>query len=244
LVPFLAALLASLTIIYVNFVNRRINENKKKLYAVTYVADVSYRIATSTLILRKHTLVPHLEAAQRMIAGDHELLVQCFEADDFNIIADSPMTYNALPGDQKVLIGLDDIDLLQSFEAILYMHADTGRSQNLNSFVRETFSSEREFLARTEAERTDAMQRYQNLLARLDHHANRILWFVCFIVIPYSHRYIRRAQFLMYSKRTVKEKLRQLARTLEQYREFLPDQQYMQRKKTRGIQQALNEEET
>jgi hypothetical protein len=244
LVPFLAALFASLTIIYVNFVNRRIVENKKRLYAVTYIADVSYRIAASTLVLRKHTLSPHLQAAEQMLLGDDELLLQCFEADDFYVATDSPMTFNALPEEQKILIGLDDIDLLQSFEAIVYMHADNGRSRDLNSFVREELSSDRDFFSRSEDERLDTLQRYQNLLARLDHHVSRMLWFVRYIVMPYSHRYVGRSQFFMYPKRTVKGKLRQLAAALASYSEFVPDENYMSRKKNQGVQQALNRENT
>jgi len=244
LVPFLSTLFASLTVIYLSFTHHRRSEARKRLFAVSYIADISYRIAASTFILRKHTLLPHIEAATKMFEGDHELLENCFLYDDFNVLTDSPMSFQALPEDQKVLIGLDDIDLLQAFEAILYLHSDHGKRRDLNAFVRENLSSSREFSLLSEEEQRDVLRRYRDLLYRADHQANRIVWFIYYIVLPSIHKYIHLRQFVLYSKKTAKKKIGQIVQTIDEYRPLLPDQDYMQRVKMQGIQQALGKNET
>jgi hypothetical protein len=65
LIPFLSTAGASLTIIILQSIYRVDNDRKKKLYTVAYMTEVSFRLFQSRLILKKNTIIPHIEAAKK-----------------------------------------------------------------------------------------------------------------------------------------------------------------------------------
>jgi len=81
LIPFLATLGASLTIIVLQFIQRDRQDTDKKMYAISYMMDVCSRIIGNELMLNKHTIIPHIEAAKKIIKGDNGLLKTMFLAD-------------------------------------------------------------------------------------------------------------------------------------------------------------------
>ena len=78
LIPFLSTLGAALTVIILQFIHRYINDRKKKIYAIGYIMHDCFLLLQSDLILKKHTIIPHLEAIKKIIAGDDELLETMF----------------------------------------------------------------------------------------------------------------------------------------------------------------------
>ena len=130
--PFLATLGASLTIILMQFIARRVKETKQKIYAVNYICDSSMRILFSEFILVRHTILPHIEATERIAEGDEELLAKTFLANEFDILTAGASSFSHLLNDYSLQIGYDDIKLVQMYEALLYLHKNEANRISLN----------------------------------------------------------------------------------------------------------------
>ncbi len=104
LVPFYATVGAAITLLLLQFVNRRVMDKRKKLYAVAYILDVCYRIQKAAFILQKHTILPNIEATKRILGGDKDLLENMFMADEFDILTAGPVDFNHLSEEHKVLL--------------------------------------------------------------------------------------------------------------------------------------------
>ena len=83
------------------------------------MTDVTVRLLHSSLIIQNNTILPHIKATKRIIDGDSNLLNTTLLADEFDILTDGAMKFNHLPEEYKVLIGYDNLRLIQCFETIL-----------------------------------------------------------------------------------------------------------------------------
>lgn len=164
LIPFLSALFAtlgaSLTILLIQFINRHIKDKKKKIYASSYITDVCFRVLTSNLILKKHTVIPHIEAVKRILKGDEELLNTMFLADEFDMLTDKSFDFNILSEEYKILLGCDDISLIQSYETLIYMIRNDKTRTNFNDFVKQNLKSEHLFKNQSPDKQSDILNTY------------------------------------------------------------------------------------
>jgi hypothetical protein len=242
LIPFLATAGASLTIIILQSIHRVDSDRKKKLYTVAYMTDVSLRLLQSSLILRKNTIIPHIEAAKKMIAGDRELLKKTFLADEFDILTDAAIDFNNLPEEYKVLIGYDDIQLLQAFETILHLNRIAKTRNSLIDFVKLNLKSEHAFAKKSQDEQVDILSTYWDYLDKLDHEENRIIAFVLHIFLPRVRQYINRKSFLLYSKKNITSQLDGEVDLRNKYRSIIPDPSFFEKSVSGGIQRIIGED--
>jgi hypothetical protein len=242
LIPFLSTAGASLTIIILQSIHRIDTDRKKKLYTVAYMTDVSLRLLQSTLILRKNTIIPHIEAAKKMIAGDRNLLKNTFLADEFDILTDGAIEFGSLPEEYRVLVGDDDIQLLQAFETILYLNRIDTTRNSLNAFVKLNLKSELSFANKSQDEQIEILNTYWDYLDKLDHEANRIIAFVLHIFLPRVRQYIGRVSFLLYSKKNMAARLEAAESLREKYKGIIPDPSFFEKSVRGGIQRIVVED--
>ena len=239
LIPFLATLGASSTILLLQFINKdRINKNKK-FYACNYMLDVCYRILYSGLILKKHTIVPHIDAVQRMIKGDKKLLETTFLADEFDILTDQPFDFNLLPEEYKVLVGCDDINLIQSYETMIYLVKNERTRRTLNEFVKNNLKSVHFFENQNADKQIDILNTYWDYLDKIQHETDRVISSAIELVIPFIKKYIYKRQFLFFSKRNVNKLIAWETSILDNYKNILPEKEYWKKFISGGIQRAL-----
>lgn len=242
LIPFLSTAGASLTIIILQSIHKIDVDRKKKLYTVAYMADVCLRLLQTSLIIKNSTIIPHIEAAKKMIAGDKELLKKTFLADEFDILTDNAINFNNLPEEHKVLIGYDDIEFLQAFETVLYMHKLDKTKSSFNEFVKLNLKSELAFSKRSQKEQNDILSTYWDYLDKLAHEEDRVIAFVFHIFLPRAQKYIGRIGFLLYSKKNI-ETLIQRAKALhDKYKDIIPDSNFFQESVSGGLQKILKKD--
>lgn len=239
LIPFLATLGAAFTIIFLQFINRYIKEHKQKIYASSYMADVCLRLIHSEIILKKHTIDPHIEAAKRIIAGDKELLQKTFLADEFDILKAKAMKFDHLSEEYKLLIGYDDIKLVQMFDTLNYFISNEYNRESLNQFVKDNLKSAHNFLNLPEGRQQDVLNTYWDYLDSIAHESNRTIFFICHIICPAIQKYVGEFQFLLFSTKAAKTTIEQIDAIKEEYKDFIPDADFMERVKNGGIQGAI-----
>lgn len=242
LIPFLSTAGASLTIIILQSIHRVDNDTKKKLYTVAYMTDVGFRLLQSSLIIRKNTIIPHIEAAKKMMAGDRDLLKKTFLADEFDILTDSAIDFSNIPEEYKVLIGYDDIQLLQAFETILYLNRIDKTRKSLNEFVKLNLKSELSFENKSQDEQIDILSTYWDYLDKLDHEKNRTIAFILHIFLPRVRQYINRMRFLLYSKKNITTQLDGAAELHNKYRSIIPEPSFFEKSVSGGIQKIMRED--
>jgi hypothetical protein len=160
LIPFLSTAGASLTIIILQSIHRIDTDRKKKLYTVAYMTVVGVRLLHSSLIIKKNTILPHLNATEKILKGDHDLLDKMFLADEFDILTDGSIDFNDLPEEHRVLVGYDDIHLLQAFESLLHFNKIDSTNNSLNDFVKVNLKSELSFRSKS----SDEQMRFSALI--------------------------------------------------------------------------------
>lgn len=239
LVAFLSTLMASLTVIFLQFSGRYIEEKRKKLYAVTYISDISSRILMAELFLKKETILPHIEATKRILEGDSGLLDTMFLADEFDILTDNPPDFNLLPEEYKVLLGIDDIDLLQSFELVIYTSKNNSTQRSFNNFVEEKLKSQHLFGQKTVVEQRDILNIYWDYLTKIQHGSDRDIRFIIDVIVPNIERYIKGKQFFIFPKKSVEIKLSRVKDVILEYASILPDKDYLGNIANSGIQKIL-----
>jgi hypothetical protein len=242
LIPFLSTAGASLTVIILQSIHRVDNDRKKKLYTVAYMTEVSFRLLQSSLILKKNTIIPHIEAAKKMIEGDQDLIKKTFLADEFDILTDSAIDSNNLPEEHRVLVGYDDIQLLQAFETIVYLNRIDKTRNSLNEFVKLNLKSELSFENKSQDEQVDILSTYWDYLDKLDHEENRIIAFVLHIFLPRVQQYINRMSFLLYSKKNITKKLDRVMDLHNKFRSIIPDPSFFEKSVSGGIQNIIRED--
>jgi hypothetical protein len=239
IIPFLSTLGAAVTIILMQFYARRVKETKQKIYASSYISDVAMRTIQSELILVKHTIKPHIEAVDRILEGDDELLEKMFLSNEFDILTAPAPEYNHLPNEYSLQIGYDDIKLIQMYENLLYHHKNESNRISLNLFVKENLKSMESFKSKSENERRDILYTYYDYLYSLEHESNRILWFSAYVLFPAFKEYLKSYQFWLYSIKSGKETILSARDHMNENIDFMPKQDYMERVRHGGIQGEL-----
>ena len=242
LIPFLSTVGASLTIIILHSIYRFTNDRKKKLYTVSYMADVSFRLLQSNLILKNNTILPHIEAAKKMIDGDQNLLNKTFLADEFDILTDSTIEFNHLPEEYKVLVGYDNIQLLQSFEIILYLEKNDKTQNSFNEFVKQNLKSEHSFINKNQDEKVDILKTYWDYLDKIDHETNRIITFVLYMFFPSVRQYLNKKYFLFCSKENITTLLNRATKLHENFRGIIPEPDFFEKSIKGGIQKIIKQD--
>ncbi|HHT9109072.1 MAG TPA: hypothetical protein ACFYD9_10545 [Candidatus Wunengus sp. YC64] len=242
-IPFLSALFAtlgaSLTILLLQFINRYVKDKKKKIYATSYIADVCFRVLKSNLILKKHTIIPHIEAVERIIEGDEQLLKKMFLADWFDILTDKSFDFNILSEEYKILLGCDDISLIQSYESLLYMIKNDKTRTNFNEFVKHNLKSEHFFKSLSPDKQLDILNTYWDYLEKIKHEKDRSISFIVEIVLPFIKKYTDSKQFLCFSTKSILTTTNIANNTLSEFKDVLPEKGYIKKTLHGGIQKVL-----
>ena len=239
LLPFYSTVGAAITLLLLQFVSRWVIEKRKKLYAAAYILDVCLRLRGSAFVLLRHTILPHVEATKRILKGDKNLLETMFMADEFDILKAGPVNFNHLSEEYKVLLGYDDIELVQMFEAINYLSLNDTNRQNLNTFVKENLKSRQKFSSLSNDEQADVLNTYWDYLTSLQHEENRLIAFISMIVIPKMRSYIKKTQFILFSTKAARAILAKLEAHEAEYSDLIPSSNFFERSKAGGIQRAL-----
>lgn len=239
LMPFYATVGASITLLLLQFVSRWVTDKRKKLYAAAYILDVCHRVQSSAFILLRHTILPHIEATKQILKGDKKLLETTFMADEFDILTAGPVGFTHLSEEYKVLLGYDDIELIQMFEAVNYLSLNDANRLNLNSFVKENLKSRHKFSSLSDDEQNDILNTYWDYLGSIEHEENRLIAFISAVVIPRMRSYTKELQFLLFSTRASKAILTKLETDQTEYSDLIPGPDFFQRSKTGGIQRFL-----
>lgn len=239
IIPFLATLGASLTIILMQFIARYVKESKQKVYAVSYICDVSMRVLVSEFILRNHTILPHIEATERIVEGDEDLLAKTFVSDEFDILTASSPEFSHLPNEYSLQIGYDDIKLVQMYDTLLFLYKNENNRISLNAFVKANLKSMHDFLSKTEEKQKDILHTYHNYLTSLDHESKRTIYLIVNTIIPSMSSYINSCRFLLFSTKSIKKTLLEIERHVKSNSELIPEEGYMEKVIHGGIQGEL-----
>lgn len=239
--PFFSTVGAAVTLLLLQFVSRLVADKKRKIYAAAYILDACCRIQKSAFILLKHTILPHIEATQRILKGETDLLEDMFMADEFDILKAGPIAYSHLSEEQKVLLGYDDIDLVQMFETINYLASSDTNRLNLNDFVKNNLKSRHEFTNFSADRQNDILNTYWDYLESIKHEENRLIAFISMIMVPKMKSYAREFRFLLFSTKAVKAILVKIEKDQTEYAELIPANDFFERSKIGGIQSALKE---
>ena len=240
LTPFLATLGASLTIIVLQFIQKDRKNKDKKMYAISYVATVCYQILNSNLIIKEHTIIPHIEATEKIIKGDEHLLKTAFLIDDFDILTDQSFDFNLLPEEYKVLLGCDNIRLVQSYELLVYLEKNEKMRLDFNKFVKQNLKSEHYFKSQTLEKQKDILNTYSDYLYSLKKEADRSISFIRDLLLLAIEQYIARRDFIFYSKKDVNHTIKLIYSRLEEFKDILPAGDFIPKSIKGGIQKVVN----
>ncbi len=242
-IPFLSTLFAtigaSFTILLIQFINRHIKDKKKKIYATSYIADVCFRVLKSNLILKKHTVIPHIEAAIKILEGDDDLLNKMFLADEFDILTDKSFDYNILSEEYKILLGCDDISLIQAYETLIYMTRNDKTRMSFNDFVKQNLKSEHFFRNQSPDKQSDILNTYWDYLDKIKHEKDRSISFIIEILLPSIKKYTDGKQFRCFSTEGIVTTRNIINNTLLEFKDVLPEKGYLMKTLSGGIQRAL-----
>ena len=239
IVPLLATLGASLAVIGMQIVAGHIKGKKQKIYTATYMLDVTQRILFSSLIVKKHTIEPHIEATERIIEGDEELLKKTFLSDEFDILKAQAITFSHLPTEYKLLIGYDNIEIIQAFQTLLYLYETDDNRSHLNEFVKQNLKSTHFFLTREKEKQDDILYTYHDLMTTLNHECNRVILFAAETMLPILNKYISNKQFALFSTSNAKKIINKTQSIIVEYKDVIPESGYMGKVKHGGIQGEL-----
>lgn len=239
LLPFLATLGASLAVIGIQAITLYVRGQKQRIYTANYILDVAFRVLSSTITIKKHTIIPHIEATKRIMKGDDELLEKTLLCDEFDILKAKAMSFSHLPNEYKLLVGYDDIELVQIFDALIYLYELDENRTHLNEFVKQNLKSMDGFLSEEENVQHDILNTYWDILDSLDHEANRIMLFVRDTVSPKLSKYVNGFQFTFFRTSGANEKIKFIDSLVEENKSLYPEPGYMEKVRLGGIQREL-----
>jgi len=239
LIPFLSTAGASLTVIFLQFIKKVDTNREEKLYAINFMADVCFRLLSASIIIKKHTIIPHIKATQQILEGDEELINTMFLADEFDVLTDEQIEFDHLPNEYKVLIGRDDMELLQAFEMVLYFSKLNKTKNSFNSYVKENLKSQHGFTEKSPEEKTQILMSYWDYLDKLKGEKDRIISFILYIVKPLLEKYITKKSFLFYSKKNIKQLLDSIDKVKKKYKEMIPGSDHIEKSIHDGIQKII-----
>ncbi|MEQ5803037.1 hypothetical protein [Halomonas sp. H10-9-1] len=237
--PFLATVGASFTVLIVQTLNQYRKEHRQRLYAVGYMVDVLGRIVHSELIIQTHTIGPHIDATERILSGDRRLLELTLDTDEFDILAAGPMTFIKLPDDHKLLIGYDNIKIIQAFDTLLYLNSDDTNRLALRSFVADNLKSKRKFLEFSDEQQADVLNTYWDYLRSLEHEGKRLAAFSFYVFVPMLRTYISAKKFAIFRTRAISNTLDQIEFLRKQYQDVVPPPDFFEQTRDGGIQGEL-----
>ncbi|MCS6159839.1 hypothetical protein ACRN9F_23570 [Shewanella oncorhynchi] len=237
--PLLATLGASLTILFIQLNTRRVKETKQKIYTASYIMHQCYKILFSELSIIKATIVPHIKAIERILEGDEKLLTTMFLANEFDILkVPSPKITN-LPDDYLLVVGYDDIQLVSIYETLAYINSDDACRQDLNECVKNKLKNMNAFMVLTAEEKTDILHEYYDHLINIEHASKRKIFFILYQVAPSFSRYVRRYQFWLYSKRSLNTEMQKIKNAAAEYKDYLPAADFGHESMNGGIQKEI-----
>ena len=239
LIPFLSTLGAALTIISMQFIARLIKDSKQKIYAINYMSHVSFCLINSEIILKRHTILPHIEATEKMAGGDGELMAKTFLSDEFDILTEPAMDFNHLPNDYSLQIGYDDINLVQMFNTLLYLHKCEHGRVSLNNFVKNNLKSSHDFNIQSPEKQKDILFTYHDHLTKLEHESDRLITFTLNIITPTLRNYLGSYKFLMFNTKCANDLLDNIIAISNENEDMIPPEDYMESTKNGGIQNEL-----
>jgi len=221
------------------FINRYIQDHRKKVYSISYISNLSFQLIHSEFILKKHTIQPHIEATERIIGGDEDLLVTTLESDEFDILTAKAMKNTHLPQEYKLLIGYDNIDLIQMYEYINYLSENEYTRETLNKFVSGNLKLVEEFLNRPIDDQKDILNTYWDYLFTLNHESNRMIFFIYYMFAPLLTEYINSKQFILFPTKSAVDNLNKIKSVCKEFKDLIPDENYLEKVKNGGIQGVL-----
>lgn len=239
LIPFLATLGASLTVIIIERFGRIRIEKKKKIYALAYMSDALFRLLLISITMKKHTIIPHITAIKKIISGDDQLLDKIFSMDDFDILTDKPIKFDHLPREYKILLGYDDITLVQMYETLGYLSENDKTKDTFNHFTKENLKSRNEFCKKSDEDKKDVLENYLDYLERIEHEENRALVFIVEMIYPKIKEYIRSPSIWLYSKKSIRTSLEKIEYIKNQNVDIIPNIDYMENKMRSGTQNLV-----
>lgn len=239
LFPFFSTLGATLTVLTFQFVQRSVSEKKKKIFAISYMYDVCYLIYVANMILKQNTILPHIEAIERVFQGETNILQVLFDSGDFKILTENSPDFRLLPEEHKMLVGCDNIRLIQAFEAVIYLYGQKSKSEKLNNHVNEYLLSNSNFSKFSGPEQIEILKTYLDNLVSVKYENDRAIWFVLFSVLPELKQYSKSLQFFGFNRKSIKTTQENIALKIQEYKELLPENDLMSKKKKSGIQSAL-----
>ena len=203
------------------------------------MTDVSVQLLQSSLIIKKNTIIPHIEAAKKIIAGDGDLLKTIFLADEFDILTEGTVDFNNITEEYKILVGYDDIHLLQAFEMLLYLNRTENTRNSLNDFVKLNLKSGLSFLKKSDDEQLDILNTYWDYLEKLDHQEDRLLAFIVHIFLPRVRQYIDSTSFLLYSKKNITVQIEKAKALHDKYKSIIPEHDFFEKSVSGGLQRII-----
>lgn len=239
LIPLLSTLGASLAIITGQQLFGFSARQRKKLYCISYISDVALRLLHSNLVIKKNTVLPHIVATKRIIKGDSELLDTMFKADEFSILDNQRIEFNHLPQEYKLLVGYDDMRLLQAIELLNAMSLDNSPDVNLNVFVKDNLKSELKFKSKNENERRDILNMYWDYLDNILRQTDRLNSFIIHVIIPMLEKYKNKFQFKFFSKKNINENIGQIRGLQKMFKDLIPAEEQIAKNIQGGIQKVL-----
>jgi hypothetical protein len=235
LVPFLATLVASLTILLVNRLNERSKTKKKKIYAVTYIADSLQRALHCSLIIKIDTIIPHIEAVERILQGEYRILEQMIENDDINILQDDSFHFPSLPENYKILLGIDDIEIIQMWDAFRHLQEKAAVKKHLWSEELSNFDS---FMSLSQQRREQILRQRRDFLERKLLEADRTIQLIR-LFYPRVRRYMDGINFVFRSKTSFRRAISHIEHILASHADYLPPANFLEQRRVSGIKQAL-----
>ena len=239
LLPFWSTVGASFTVLLIQFLNGRKRDKRKKIYAVTYISDVYFRLLYSNLILKKNPIIPHIKTVKRIIEGDEILLNTMFLADEFDILTDKKVVFFNLPEEYKVLLGMDDIKITTLFETIMYLESNDRTHLAFNEFVKTNLKSSHSFNQKTAEEQLDSLNTYWDYLDKIEHQTNRLIFFVYYLAIPEIEKYLSRRQFWFFPKKRANDTIKAIKKVADEYSDFIPQADFLEKVRDGGIVREL-----
>jgi|GEM_PF-2533234 len=237
--PFASTVSAALVLLLLQFIARIVTEQRKKLYAVAYTLDSCFRALNSSAIILRHTVNPHIEAAKRILEGEHELLQKMFLSGDFDILTDDTPHFDHLTTDTKVLLGGDDVELVQLADTLNNLCANDRKERALNSFVAQNLGDFHVFASLEESRRNAIVAAYWDHLEGIRINLERLIAFIAHIIAPRFVKYSKSWQFWCFARGSIRTAKQRLASSQEINSDLIPNSEFFFERVQSGIQRAL-----
>ncbi len=242
LIPFLSTLGASVTVLLVQYFQIIRKEKQKKLYAIAYMTDVAQRLLFINLHLLDRTVLPHLEALKKILDGDNRLLNQMFLTDEFDILNEKAFEFNVLTEEYKILIGNDNIELIQAYEAMIGIDSDNKTRLSFNQFTKENLKSQNSFFKFAPDVQHDLLNTYEDYLYSLEHEMKRMASFIVKALVPQLQLFTRENEFFFYfrAKGKIYKSIKKINNVVKNYESIFPEEGYIEKRGNGGIDKLFN----